>query len=117
MDKGKNVGHFIFLGTVYDVELYDSPVEVDKNGRKPLHGQLDMWDKVCRLYRFKEEPETRKSLFHEWTHMIIDWIRSEAFDPPDPEIDQFAELWYDLLDRNGLFVKNWGHILPSERKK
>ena len=113
MDKGK----FVFLGTWYDVELYDNPTDVDMMKRKPVHGQLDMWDKVCRLYSFREKSETRKSLFHEWTHMLVDWIRSEAFDPPDPEIDQFAELWYDLLERNELLVKNWSHILPTERKK
>lgn len=113
MEKGK----FVFLGTWFDVEIHDSPVDVDKEGHKSLRGQLDIWDNICRLYDSRTKEETRKSLLHEWTHLIIDWIRSEAFDPPDPEIDQFAELLYDLLERNGLIVKDWSHIIPSEKKK
>lgn len=108
-------GHFTFVGSWYDVEIKELPTDVDVQGRKAIFGQIDTWDQVCRLYHLPKRDAIRKSLLHEVMHLIVDFMRSNKFDPPDAEIDQMSELWYDFLDRNKLIVENWGHVIPTER--
>lgn len=93
------------LSRIYKIEYFDSMTEVDAREEKIALGQVDLHNKVIRIYlqqgRF---PDILRELIHEILHVLVYELKIDFVDDREEKvIDNLAVGFMDLLIRNNIF--------------
>ena len=93
------------LGKVYVIEYKDNPIDVDKDKRESLWGQVDLWAHIIRVYdKGFPNGQVWDTIIHEVLHIInaeLNIGKQESND--ENTVGLMAMALSDTFIRNGWF--------------